>query len=104
MRANSLTIEVLGTSLSISAEEDVEYLQNLLERYRTALDQTQEQTGLRDPLKVAVLAGFLLTEELFKAEQAACSYKAFDEESQEAEKLAQNIISRLDKVLGKKVK
>ena len=103
MRANSLIIEVLGTSLSISAEEDMEYLQNLLERYRTVVDQTQEQTGLRDPLKVAVLAGFLLTEELFKAEQAACS-KAVDEEAQEAEKLTQNIISRLDKVLGKRVK
>jgi mannose-6-phosphate isomerase len=93
----NLHINVLGTSITISTEEDPEYLNALLETYRKALEHTQNSTGLQDALKTAVLTGFLLCDEVQKA--AGKSRKTGDDAAREAEELTLNIISRLDDIL-----
>jgi cell division protein ZapA (FtsZ GTPase activity inhibitor) len=103
MKANSLTIDVLGASLSISAEEDAKYLEKILNRYRAAIFDTQQKTGLEDNHEIAILTGFLLVEELYKAEEELSLWKlAGENELKEAEKLTENMISQLDKVLENK--
>jgi mannose-6-phosphate isomerase len=66
MAKNSLRIDVLGSSFAIVAEEDPLYLEGLLNRYKIKLAQIQKQTGIDDPLKMAILAGFQLCDDLEK--------------------------------------
>jgi mannose-6-phosphate isomerase len=91
---NNLHIDVLGTSITISADEDREYLEALLETYKKYVESTRISSGLKDPLKIAVLTGFLLCEEVRKA-----SGKTGGEEEKAVENLTLDIISRLDEAL-----
>jgi cell division protein ZapA (FtsZ GTPase activity inhibitor) len=91
----SLNIELLGTTFSISADEDPVYLQALLGDYRQSIENTRKISGLEDPLKLAILTGFLLCDDFKKI----TSQNPRIRDSVEAEKLAQELISRLDKAL-----
>jgi cell division protein ZapA (FtsZ GTPase activity inhibitor) len=92
---NDLRIDILGTSFSISADEDPVYLENLLNRYRLVIENTQKLTGLEDPLKISIIAGFLLCDELQKTPESNPAIF----ESQEAEEIAGKIIARLERAL-----
>ena len=100
MPKTNLCIEVLGTSIFISADEEQDYLNGLLEAYKKAVEDTQASTGTKDPLKTAILTGFLLCDEVEKARQAANRKK--NTEDREAEALTVDLISRLDGVLDGK--
>jgi cell division protein ZapA (FtsZ GTPase activity inhibitor) len=92
---NDLRIDILGTSFSIRADEDPVYLENLLNRYRLVISNTQKLTGLEDPLKISIIAGFLLCDELQKvSDQNPALF-----ESREAEEIAEKLITRLERAL-----
>ncbi|MDR2398071.1 MAG: cell division protein ZapA [Spirochaetaceae bacterium] len=95
---HDLRIELLGTSFSIAAEENPVYLESILNNYRLALESTQNSTGLRDPLKIAILTGFLLCDEI----QRIFNREVADQEAEarEAEHIARNLISRIDEVVS----
>jgi len=99
MAKSDLLIEILGTNFTISAEETPEYLNMLLDKYRRTIEKVQAATGLKDPLKIAVLTGFLLCDDLEKAESVPGAVK--NEELGEAERLTQGMISRLNEVVSK---
>jgi mannose-6-phosphate isomerase len=82
----------LGTSITISTGEDREYLKTLLETYKKNIENTRTSTGLEDPLKIAVLTGFLLCDEVAKA------VKKTGDDEKAAEELTLEIISRLDRL------
>jgi mannose-6-phosphate isomerase len=90
---NNLNIDVLGASITISADEDQEYLKNLLEIYKKKVENIRVSSSLKDPLKIAVLTGFLLCDEV---EKALGKTKG---EEKAAEELTLDIISRLDEAL-----
>jgi cell division protein ZapA (FtsZ GTPase activity inhibitor) len=92
----SLNIELLGTAFSISADEDPVYLSSLLNDYRQTIENTKKITGIEDPLKLAIITGFLLCDDYKKL----TSQNPRVRDSIEAEKLAQELISRLDKALN----
>ena len=104
MAKNDLRIDVLGTDFTISTDEEAEYLKRLLEKYRHTVENVQRLSGLKDPLKIAVLTGFLLCDDLEKA--AIAGFKNANEETEEnaendenakkAEELTLSLISRLD--------
>jgi cell division protein ZapA (FtsZ GTPase activity inhibitor) len=91
----SLRIELLGTAFSIFADEDPVYLDALLGDYYQTVENTKKITGIEDPLKLAILTGFLLCDDYKKL----ASQNPRIRDSVEAEKLAQELISRLDKAL-----
>jgi mannose-6-phosphate isomerase len=99
MAKSDLNIEILGTNLTISADETPEYLNMLLDKYRRTIESVQQTTGLKDPLKTAVLTGFLLCDDLEKAGSTANTVKTEDEEQGEAERLTQGMISRLNEII-----
>ena len=93
MEKSSLHFKLLGTSFSIAADEDRVYLDNLLNKYKNILENTQNATGVDDPLKLAILTGFLLCDEIEK-------YKLEEnKEGQEAEQRTLNMIARIDEVI-----
>jgi cell division protein ZapA (FtsZ GTPase activity inhibitor) len=69
MSNSAFRIDVLGTSLNIAADADSDYLASLLDQYKEHIENTKLLTGLHDPLKLAVLSGFLLCDELEKSKR-----------------------------------
>jgi cell division protein ZapA (FtsZ GTPase activity inhibitor) len=94
MEKNDLRISMLGTSFSISADEDSGYLESLLERYRIVVENTKKATGLTDPLKAAILTGFLLCDEIEKLKA-----RFGEQDARAAEQLTLDLIARIDEAL-----
>jgi cell division protein ZapA (FtsZ GTPase activity inhibitor) len=92
MPKHDLCIDMLGVRITISAEEDPAYLEELLAYYRAAVEDLRQKTGLTDPLKIALLTGFGLCDEIKKLS----SRPAVSPEDEEAEALAITLISRID--------
>ncbi|MDR1058142.1 MAG: cell division protein ZapA [Treponema sp.] len=95
MPKHDLRIDILGTRMTISAEEDPAYLEELLGYYRKVVEDLRKRTGLTDPLKIAVLAGFGLCDEIKKL---TLRQRPSPEED-EAEALVLTLISRIDAVV-----
>ncbi|MDR1430249.1 MAG: cell division protein ZapA [Spirochaetaceae bacterium] len=102
MPKSDLRVSMLGTSFTISADADPEYLERLLENYRRFVEDTKRNTGLDDPLKTAILSGFLLCDEIEKtrAHYTGNYTEEPDGEQLRTEQLTLDIIARLDEALG----
>jgi cell division protein ZapA (FtsZ GTPase activity inhibitor) len=94
MAKGGLRIDLLGASFSIAADEDPAYLQALLTRYRRVIDEARAATGLTDPVKLAIIAGIVLCDEAEKAKRGTSPDDA------EAERIARDLIARIDEALG----
>jgi mannose-6-phosphate isomerase len=88
----------LGTSFSIAADEDSTYLESLLNQYRIKIENTRRKTGLQDPLKLAVVTGFLLCDDVQKAQKNRV-FGRNSPDQDEAERLTLDLITRIDEVL-----
>jgi cell division protein ZapA (FtsZ GTPase activity inhibitor) len=102
--AHELRLDILGTSFSITADEDPAYLEEIFSRYRAAVENTQAISGMQDPLRVAILTGFLLCDEVNKARKEAGEEREKAEEQQadeerELERRTRSLIERLDQAL-----
>ena len=93
MEKSNLHFKLLGTSFSIAADEDGVYLEKLLDRYRIVLENTRKITGVDEPLKLAILTGFLLCDEIDKIKSQD------NKENREAEQRTLNMIARIDEVI-----
>jgi len=90
---NELKLDILGTSFTITAEEDEAYLNKVLLQYSAAVKNTQSISGIKDPLNVAVLTGFLLCDEINKIKMQT------DSESVEVQERTAKLIAALDNTL-----
>ena len=88
-----LCLNILGTSFNISTDEETAHLNKVMEKYRAAVETTQNISGITDPLNIAVLTGFILCDELNKAEHQ------LKEEHIEINNRTMKLISKLDKAL-----
>ena len=101
---HDISINVLGTSFSITAGEAPEYLDEVLAQYQVAIANTQNISGMKDPLKVAILTGFLLCDEInklklqIKEEQANVDAQQTGDEH-ELHQITENLISSLDLIM-----
>jgi cell division protein ZapA (FtsZ GTPase activity inhibitor) len=92
---NELRLDILGTSFTIMADEDETYLQEILAKYRAAVENTQNISGITDALNVAILTGFMLCDEINKLRLNR------EGETKEAEERTLGLIAKLDQVLKK---
>ena len=97
--ANELYLDILGTSFTITADEDEAYLQKVLSQYREAVENTRSISGINDPLNVAVLTGFLLCDEINKMKIQIKRGSQDNKVSDEVEKRTMNLIARIDQAL-----
>jgi mannose-6-phosphate isomerase len=91
---NNLTIKALGATFSISADEEKLYLEELLDEYYRRVEDLRVSTGLKDPLKIAILTGFSLCDELHKAKR-----ELETPEKEETLRRTLTLMSRLDETL-----
>ncbi len=94
MPQEGLRIDLLGTSFTIKTDKDPEYLKKLLDRYKRVIEDTQRGTGLSDPIKVSILAGIVLCDEI---EKNRSETNLFDKA--ETERIATNLIARLNEAI-----
>ncbi|MDR1588355.1 MAG: cell division protein ZapA [Treponema sp.] len=94
-------LDILGTSFSITTDEDRAYLENILEQYRTNIENIQNISGLKDPLKIAVLTGFSLSDEILRLrmELRKKAEAPHEDEAGEIERRALGLIAKIDQVL-----
>lgn len=101
-----LKIDLLGINFSIRADNgNDEYLQKLLGYYERIAEDVQE-SGVKNPLQVAILAGINLCDELYKEKEAKIAMEngvgqpaenSFD--NAEIERMTKQMIQAIDKVL-----
>jgi cell division protein ZapA (FtsZ GTPase activity inhibitor) len=61
-----MRVEVLGTSFQIETDEDPAYLSQVLSYYQERVAEIEQTVTTGDPLKKAILAALLVTDELFR--------------------------------------
>lgn len=96
-----LQIDILGTSFTINAKEDSDYLKKLLDYYAQTALQVEKTTDTSEPLQTAILAGIMICDELYKEKLRLLKIKKqIDTEAlAEVEKLTAKMISNIDKVM-----
>ena len=103
---NELCLDILGTSFTITTDEDAEYLKKVLTQYKAAVKNTQNISGINEPLNIAILTGFLLCDEINKMKQQMdeIKEKADDPETsweeQEVEERTVRLIAKLEQALN----
>lgn len=97
MAKGNLQIDLLGTSFAIQADEQNEYLNALYAHLKKTVSKVEATSGLEDPLKIAIISGILLSDELYKERMKRSDIGKLD--LTEAEKLTLEMISRIDQVI-----
>ncbi|MFW6312536.1 MAG: cell division protein ZapA [Spirochaetota bacterium] len=93
-----MQIELLGTSFSVRTDEDPEYFREVVEHFRTKIDEIQRTVSITDPLKVAILAGILATDDYMKLNG---DRRRMDSETREiTETIIAELEGALDDALG----
>lgn len=82
-----MRIDILGTSFQIESDEEPAYLESILQYYRDRIAEIERSVATGDPLKKAVLAALLVTDELFQA----CG-----REHQDVERITARLIQTID--------
>jgi cell division protein ZapA (FtsZ GTPase activity inhibitor) len=94
----TLRVDLLGTSFSITVESEPEYMQAIYGRYRTMLENTRKATGVEDSLKLAILTGLELVDEMEKLRSRSRNEEGALESIQ-VERHVQDMINRIDEIL-----
>jgi len=97
---SNFALDILGTSFTITVDEDPEYLDAILAKYREAVENTKELFQLKEPLTAAILTGYMLSDELQQLRKRIEGLQTICEvEAREAEERANNMIARINRVL-----
>lgn len=91
----------------MKADEELPYLERIREYYKNVCDEIQRSDGISDQKQIAVLAGILISDELFKEKQKNIQQKDADKNAgidallgEEAERLTQSMIEKIDRALS----
>lgn len=99
MSKGQLNIDLLGTSFAIQANETDEYLNKIYNHYLHVLDQVKQSSSVRDPLKLAILAGILIADELYKEELSEQDSQDIIKNAFDIEKSAMRMIEKINEVI-----
>ena len=98
-----LKIDLLGTSFTIQANEDTEYLEKLLGYYKRITDDVQKIDSVKTPLQISILSGIMLCDELYKEKTNKLSSELNSQtdtnSTSELEKRTIDMIEKINKVL-----
>ena len=93
----SVSISLLGTSFKLRAQEDSLHLQRIVDYYSKIVSQVESSVSERDPLKLSILAGIMVIDELFTNNKQS-DYTNTDE-LDEVENITLHLINTINKNL-----
>ena len=96
-----IQLDILGESFSAQAPEHDAYLTKLSSYYKAITDSIEKTADVKDPLKISILAGITLVDELYKEKQKSIKLSNYirSEDEEKAEKITQNMIDKINGVL-----
>lgn len=96
-----IQLDILGSSFSAQTPEDEEYLKKLSSYYKAITDSIQKTADTKDPLKISILAGITLVDELYKEKQKSIKLSNIlsSEDEKKAEKITMSLIEKINGVL-----
>ena len=59
-------VDILGSSFTISSGESLEHMEQLIEHFSSCVSQARRAMPQADSLRIAILSGLNITDELFK--------------------------------------
>jgi cell division protein ZapA (FtsZ GTPase activity inhibitor) len=98
MADNLLSVQLLGTAFSLKSTENLDYLKEIVTYFEGRIEETRQGVSLQDPLKIALLTGLVLADELLK-ERSKSPGTLTAPESDEAERITRALIDKIDSVL-----
>ena len=98
MEKTQLKIKILGTSFSIQSGESREYLDSILDYYKSKVEEINEKTIKADPLKLAIIAGLNIVDELFKERRRKTAVQPGGE-GLELDKITERMINKINSSL-----
>ena len=90
-------INLLGTSFSIQTDQEEDYLKELVTFFANRIREVEKSTSSQDPIRTSILAGILITDDLFRERRRLESSEEVSQD--EIEEITQQIIERLDRSL-----
>ena len=98
----TLRIDMLGTSFTIKNDYDTEYLNKLLTYYKHIVNSIEKQSGLKDEIQIAIMAGIDMCDEVYKdkreKQKTQLAYKN-DVTNSESAQIMDDLLKKLDSVL-----
>lgn len=93
-----MRIELLGTSFQIQSDESPEYIETILNYYRERVVEIEATVATADPLKKAILAALLVTDELhrLKSGSAVSDRGIPGDDAREIERITTSLLERLE--------
>ncbi len=100
MSKGNLDIDLLGTTFAIQADETDEYLNQLYEHFVCMVEQVKNSSSVTDPIRLAIIAGILITDELYKEQFKNNTTSNDVKDNFEIEKATQRMIRQIDFALN----
>lgn len=98
MNNNLLNIDILGSSFTIRSSEDPAYLEQVIWYLENKIKETQKKVPVTDPLKIAILSGFFLVDELMKEKmKKGLPYSITAQDADEIGKITEDLIELIDR-------
>lgn len=89
-------VDILGSSFTIKSDESTEHLAQLIEHFSSRVAEARRAMPQADSLRVAIVSGLNVTDELFKALRSA---EDTQRDSHAAAQIATRLIGMIDQTL-----
>ncbi len=100
MDKNQIQVDLLGRSFTIRCEESPEHLRHVLEILKRRTDHITSELSITDPLKIAILAGMDLTDEILQLKRLLDKRSETDsKESSQINFITNDLIQRINQSL-----
>ncbi len=90
-----MRIELLGTAFNLETDQDPEYLADCVDYLRTKVQEVEGSVPTSDPLNLAILAGLLSVDELFR-ERSKQGSEVTPAAEAEIETITRRMIEKID--------
>jgi len=98
MDKNSLAVNILGSSFTVQSNGDIQHLQRVVHYLEKKVEEIQrkyEQNATQDPVKISLLAGLNIVDELLRTG----GVETVDSEAVELERITERLIDTIDRSL-----
>ncbi|MBR4373195.1 MAG: cell division protein ZapA [Treponema sp.] len=98
----SLHIDMLGTSFTVQMKPDDDYLKRLLNYYKDITVKISKTSPL-NPHQVAILAGIMICDELYKEKSELSIEKTVVEQERQKKAERDELDSKIEKILSESI-
>jgi cell division protein ZapA (FtsZ GTPase activity inhibitor) len=96
---HQLKVTILGIPLTLQSKEDSNYLNKVVNYFLKKIKESQQDTTSCDPLKISIMAGLNIADELLKEKKHRFRGMNAENESEQLEEITERLISKIDESL-----